>query len=81
LSAGQCADFVVLDETHPDLVWRDSSRLLSGLLFCSHGRSPVRDVFVGGRMAVSERYHSGAEEVEEGYRRAVRELVRTADPS
>ncbi len=75
LNVGQRADFVVLDESHPSLSMRPPSQMLSGLVFCNHGPSPVRDVFVGGRKVVTAQHYLGEQEAAEEYRRALHSLI------
>ncbi len=75
LSAGQRADFLVLDETHPALVMKKPGLLLSGLVFCSPGGSAIRDVFAGGQQVIAEGHHSAGEPALANYRNALKELL------
>jgi len=75
LQVGQRADFVVLDRDHPDLALRPDEQLLSALVFCEHGASPVLDVFVGGRAVVVGGKHLQQEAALRGYRAALAELM------
>ncbi len=75
LSVGQRADFLILDESHPSLAMRHPSQILSGLVFCNHPATPIRDVFVGGRKRVSEQHHPAEQQAAEAYRQALASLV------
>jgi formimidoylglutamate deiminase len=75
LRVGQRADFLVLDADHPDLAERPAAQLLSGLVFCEHGASPIRDVYTGGQQVVSERVHRSQDTALQAYRAALRELL------
>jgi len=76
LNVGQRADFVILDESHPSLAMKAPSQMLRGFVFCNHGPSPIRDVFVGGQRVVSEQRHSAEREAAEDYRQALQSLIR-----
>jgi formimidoylglutamate deiminase len=75
LAVGQRADFVVLDGKHPDLAARRDEQLLAGLVFCQHGETPIRDVYVAGRQVVAERRHVQEEQAATGYRAALEALL------
>lgn len=75
LQVGQRADFIVLDHDHPDLAQRPDGQLLSALVFCEHGASPVMDVFVGGRVVVAGGVHRNEEAARRDYRVALAELM------
>ncbi|GAB3626476.1 N-formimino-L-glutamate deiminase [Pandoraea terrae] len=75
LAPGQRADFVVLDAEHPDIGGRPDTQTLAGYVFCQHGESPVRDVFVGGRQVVSERRHADEAAARAAYRDALAMLM------
>src|SRR5207253_561974 len=51
LAPGHRADFLVLDDTAPELAGRDLKHLLDTLVFCGN-RNLVRDVMVGGQWVV-----------------------------
>lgn len=62
------ADVVVLDHEHRSLTGRHRDDLLDAWIF-SGDRTPVRDVFVGGRRVVRDGRHVEAEAIADGYRR------------
>jgi formimidoylglutamate deiminase len=45
-------------------------------VFCEHGGTPIRDVFVGGRQVVEARRHVDEEEAFAQYRTALDGLLR-----
>lgn len=61
------ADIVVLDDQHPSLVGREDDDLLDSWIF-SGDRTPVRDVFVGGRPVVRDGCHEERDAVARRYR-------------
>jgi formimidoylglutamate deiminase len=75
LTAGQSADFLVLDASHPNLMQRADQQLLAGLVFCQHGETPIRDVYAGGRRIVAAGRHEAEEAAARGYRQALAELL------
>jgi formimidoylglutamate deiminase len=78
LEAGRRADWIVLDAEHPNLVEQTHATWLSSIVFCEHGETPVRDVFVGGECVVQERRHRDEARLYADYRRALSQLVATA---
>jgi cytosine/adenosine deaminase-related metal-dependent hydrolase len=56
LAPGCRADFVVLDENHPDLAAPMGDGWLDAFVFVA-GRTAIRDVYVGGEQAVSDGMH------------------------
>ena len=76
LLAGSRADWLVLDPDHPSIDGRPTGSWLSGIVFCEHGETPIRDVYVGGRRIVRERRHIDEERAYAAYRRAVAQLMR-----
>ena len=74
LAAGQCADLVVLDSSHPSLIGRERESWLDAYVFCSHG-SPVRDVIVGGSWVIRNRRHAREESIAKRYAGALKQLM------
>jgi len=74
LAPGMRADFVVLDEEHPDLAARSGDAIANALVFSGSG-DLVRDVMVAGRWAVRDRRHGLEEAAAAAYKQALRELV------
>lgn len=75
LTVGQQADFIVLDADHPNLLCRPDEHLLAGAVFCQHGNSPIRDVYVAGQARVVERQHQSEQTVLVKYRQALQHLL------
>jgi formimidoylglutamate deiminase len=75
LAAGQRADLVVLEQTHPDLYGKRDDQLLDSLIFCRHGQSPVRDVMAGGRWLVRQGRHASEEASALAYRTTLQDLL------
>jgi len=75
IAAGFRADLVVLDANAPDLDSREGDAAANALVF-SGATNLVRDVMVGGRWVVRERYHPRAESAVREYRHALAELLR-----
>jgi formimidoylglutamate deiminase len=66
LKAGQRADFVVLDETHPSLTGRPVERMIDGWIFAGD-KSCVRDVHVAGRRVVADGRHIARDGIRADY--------------
>jgi formiminoglutamate deiminase len=66
LKAGQRADFVVLDETHPSLIGRPVGRMIDGWIFAGD-KSCVRDVHVAGRRVVADGRHVARDRIRADY--------------
>ena len=75
LCAGERADWLVLDGEHTGIFERSAADILSGFVFCEHGATPVRDVYVGGRAVVKDGIHAQEVAARAGYRAALRALV------
>ncbi len=75
LQAGCRADWLVLDPDHPSLAGHAPAKWLSGIVFCEHGQTPVRDVHVGGRQVVKARRHADEETAYAAYRAAIANLL------
>jgi formimidoylglutamate deiminase len=74
IAPGYRADLVVLDPDDPAMVARSGDAALDAWIFAST-RSPVREVFVGGRRWVEGGRHLGRDVVEAKYRRTMRRLA------
>jgi formimidoylglutamate deiminase len=57
LEQGARADWIVLDPDHPDLAGQTRATWLSSVVFCEHGQTPMRDVFVGGERVIHDGRH------------------------
>jgi len=73
LAPGYRADIAVLDADHPALIGRSGDAALDSWIF-SGGNQCVKDVFVAGTHVVKDRHHVREEEIEAGFRAAVRRL-------
>ncbi|WP_186074504.1 formimidoylglutamate deiminase [Burkholderia gladioli] len=78
LEQGARADWIVLDPDHPDLAEQTSATWLSSAVFCEHGETPVRDVFVGGERVIHARRHRDEARHYADYRRALAQLLADA---
>lgn len=75
LRTGSRADWLVLDPDHASIDARPPDAWLSSIVFCEHGETPIRDVYVGGRCVVRERRHIDEARTYAAYRLAVAELM------
>jgi formimidoylglutamate deiminase len=75
LAPGARADWLVLDAGHPNLAGQTPRTWLSSVVFCEHGETPVRDVYVGGEPVVSQRRHRDEARLYAGYREALDHLL------
>lgn len=75
LRSGCRADWLVLDPRHPSLDGRTPAQWFSGVVFCEHGASPIRDVYVGGRCVVRAGRHTDEARAYAAYRTAVTHLL------
>jgi formimidoylglutamate deiminase len=73
LAPGYRADIAVLDADHPSLIGRSGDSILDSWIF-SGGNQCVKDVFVAGGQVVKDRHHVREEEIEAGFRVAMRRL-------
>ncbi|MPW19187.1 formimidoylglutamate deiminase [Paraburkholderia sp. CNPSo 3157] len=76
LRAGARADFIVLDANHASIAEHASDAWLSGVVFCEHGETPIRDVYAGGAKVVDDRKHRDEERAYAQYRAALSELLK-----
>jgi len=76
LQAGHRADWLVLDPNHPSIAEHAQHAWLSGLVFCEHGETPIRDVYAGGDKVVDQRRHRDEEGAYARYRTALAELLK-----
>lgn len=75
LEVGRRADCIVLDGEHASIAGHEPRAWLSGVVFCEHGESPVRDVYAGGAKVVENRRHRDEEEAYARYRAALAALL------
>jgi len=75
LQEGARADWVVLDAQHPNLAQQTPRSWLSSVVFCEHGETPVRDVYVGGEQVVAQRRHRDETRLYADYRKALNHLL------
>jgi formimidoylglutamate deiminase len=66
-AAGNRADILVLDADHPLLVGKEGDQLLDGLVFAGN-ENLVRDVMIGGRWRVRDRFHEAEAAARARYR-------------
>ncbi|WP_415774164.1 formimidoylglutamate deiminase [Paraburkholderia sp. J7] len=78
LQEGARADWLVLDAQHPNLAQQTPQSWLSSVVFCEHGETPVRDVYVGGEPVVAQRRHRDETRLYAGYRKALNHLLASA---
>ena len=76
LQPGLRADWLVLDPNHPSIAGHEPDAWLSGVVFCEHGESPIRDVYAGGDKVVDERRHRDEERAYAQYRVALADLLK-----
>jgi formimidoylglutamate deiminase len=76
LQAGHRADWIVLDADHASIAGHAPDSWLSGVVFCEHGESPVRDVYAGGEKLVDNRRHRDEERAFSQYRVALADLLK-----
>jgi formimidoylglutamate deiminase len=76
LKEGARADFIVLDADHASIAEHASDAWLSGVVFCEHGETPVRDVYAGGVKVVEDRRHRDEAQAYANYRAALAELLK-----
>jgi formimidoylglutamate deiminase len=75
LRVGARADFIVLDANHSSIAEHASDAWLSGVVFCEHGQTPIRDVYTGGVKVVDDRRHRDEERAYVQCRAALAELL------
>ncbi|WP_233850360.1 formimidoylglutamate deiminase [Paraburkholderia sp. HD33-4] len=76
LQAGHRADWLVLDADHSSIAEHAPQAWLSGVVFCEHGDTPIRDVYAGGVKVVDDRRHRDEEGAYARYRVALAELLK-----
>ncbi len=74
IAPGYRADFLVLDDTHPDLQGRTGDTALDTWVFAG-GRRLIRAVIAGGRTVVDNGRHHDRERIDAAYRRVVIRLL------
>ncbi|NIF52444.1 formimidoylglutamate deiminase [Burkholderia sp. Ax-1724] len=75
LRAGHRADWLVLDADHSSIAGHAPHTWLSGVVFCEHGETPIRDVYTGGVKVVDNRRHRDEEGAYARYRVALADLL------
>ncbi|WP_144142921.1 formimidoylglutamate deiminase [Paraburkholderia sp. BCC1884] len=76
LQPGRRADWLVLDANHSSIAEHQSDAWLSGVVFCEHGETPIRDVYTGGEKVVDNRRHRDEEGAYARYRVALAQLLK-----
>ncbi|WP_345813677.1 formimidoylglutamate deiminase [Paraburkholderia sp. PREW-6R] len=76
LQAGRRADWLVLDPDHSSIAEHAPNAWLSGVVFCEHGETPIRDVYAGGVKVVENRRHRDEEGAYARYRVALADLLK-----
>ena len=76
LQAGHRADWLVLDANHSSIAEHAPGAWLSGVVFCEHGETPIRDVYAGGDKVVDNRRHRDEEGAYARYRAALADLLK-----
>jgi formimidoylglutamate deiminase len=76
LRTGCRADWLVLDAQHPSIDSRPRETWLSGVVFCEHGASPIRDVYTGGKCVVQAGKHLDEAHAYAAYREAMVQFLR-----
>lgn len=74
IAAGFRADWLVLNETHPDLEGRSGDALLDTWIFAG-GRHLIRKVIAGGALIVENGRHFAQDRVESRYRQVLSRLM------
>ncbi|MFM0435791.1 formimidoylglutamate deiminase [Paraburkholderia strydomiana] len=76
LQVGHRADWLVLDPNHASVAEHAPSAWFSGVVFCEHGETPIRDVYAGGDKVVDNRRHRDEEGAYARYRVALADLLK-----
>lgn len=76
LQVGQRADWLVLDPDHASIAEHEPDAWLSGVVFCEHGETPIRDVYTGGEKVVDNRRHRDEASAYAQYRVALADLLK-----
>ena len=64
LDIGSPADILALDENNPGLYERDHKQILDGFVFCGDNRM-IKDLWVGGKLVVSDGRHFKHDNIKE----------------
>lgn len=75
IEVGRRADFVLLDQTHPDLAVAAGDHWLDAWIFVA-GRSAVTEVMIGGQTVVAAARHVARDGIERRYIATVERLLR-----
>ena len=76
IAHGCRADFLILDEAHPDLAERGEDTAIDTWVFAV-GRPLIRDVVAAGHTVVENRRHVARARIDAAYRRTMVRLLRT----
>jgi formimidoylglutamate deiminase len=76
IAPGYRADFLVLDETHPDLLGREGDTILDTWVFAGDRRL-IRSVIAGGHTVVEGTRHRDRTRIDADYRRVMMRLLGT----
>ena len=79
IAPGHRADFLVLDESHPDLIARVDDAVLDTWLFAV-GRPLIRKVISGGDVVVENGRHRLRDRIDADYRRVMQRLMHRTSP-
>jgi formimidoylglutamate deiminase len=74
LAPGLRADIVLLDETHPDFLWRQGDEWLDAWIFVA-GRTAVKTVLTAGRIVVEGGRHRMRQAIEMRYKGVIGKLL------
>lgn len=74
IAPGYRADFLVLDDTHPDLAGRTGDTILDTWVFTGDRRL-IRSVIAGGKTVVAAHRHRSRERIDADYRRVMVRLL------
>ena len=74
LQIGACANFAVLDPSHPALIGKPAVNSLDSWLFAGDN-SVVKDVYVNGRAVITNRHHGAEEKIGQRFAATIKELT------
>ncbi len=74
IAVGKRADFVVLDDSHPSLIGKQSAFVLDAAIFACP-QMPVKDVMVAGKWQIQSGQHLQQEQIIQEYIQVMQKLV------
>ncbi|MGO4386009.1 formimidoylglutamate deiminase [Microvirga sp. 2YAF29] len=74
IEVGHRADFVILDQNHPDLASLSADRWLDSYIFVA-GKAAIDTVIVGGKSVVSQGRHRNRDAITARYKNAITRIV------